>query len=200
MGTVSCLFLSQNLYLYFEASSVITILVILGQWLETRARAKTGQAVQALLGLVAKEAHLIRDGKEDQIPVDQIQKGDLLRVKPGEKIPLDGVITEGQSSVDESMITGEPMPVVKCVGERVIGATVNRTGTFVMRTEKIGSETLLSQIVHMVSEATAQPFSHTRIGRPSCRLFCSSSYPRFYCYIFCVVVCRTATCFNACFG
>ncbi len=147
------LFLPQGLYLYFEASAVITVLVILGQWLETKARSQTGQAIKSLLGLAAKEAHIMKDGKEEQISIDQIQKGDILRVKPGEKIPLDGMIVEGQSTVDESMLTGEPMPVVRGVGERVMGATVNQTGTFVMRTERIGSETLLSQIVHMVSEA-----------------------------------------------
>ncbi|MDE2009030.1 MAG: heavy metal translocating P-type ATPase [Candidatus Omnitrophica bacterium] len=147
------LFLSPPSYLYFESACAITVLVILGQWLEARARGQTGQAIQSLLGLAAKEAHLIKDGREEQVPVDQVQKGDLLRVKPGEKIPLDGIIVEGRSSIDESMISGEPMPVEKNTGDRVIGATVNQTGSFVMRTEKIGSETLLSQIVHMVSEA-----------------------------------------------
>ena len=139
--------------LYFEAAAVITVLVVLGQWLEVKARARTGQAIKALLGLAAKDAHRVRDAVEEQIPIDQIQKGDLLRVKPGEKVPLDGVIIEGKSAVDESMITGEPMPAVKSIGEKVIGATVNQGGTFIMRTEKIGSETLLAQIVHMVSEA-----------------------------------------------
>ena len=95
----------------------------------------------------------IRDGQEEEVPVDQIKKGDLLRVRPGEKIPIDGVIIEGRSNIDESMITGEPMPINKGVGENVIGATVNQTGTFVMRAEKVGSETLLAQIVHMVAEA-----------------------------------------------
>lgn len=139
--------------LYFEAAVVITVLVILGQYLEAKARAQTGQAIKALLGLAAKNAHRVKDGKEEEVPVDQIQKGDLLRVRPGEKIPLDGIIIEGKSMVDESMISGEPIPVEKREGDRVIGATVNQTGTFVMKTEKVGSETLLSQIVHMVAEA-----------------------------------------------
>ncbi|MCB9772188.1 MAG: heavy metal translocating P-type ATPase [Candidatus Omnitrophica bacterium] len=139
--------------LYFEAAVGITVLVILGQYLEAKARAQTGQAIKALLGLAAKSAHHIKNGKEENVPVNQIQKGDLLRVRPGEKVPLDGIITEGKSTIDESMISGEPVPVEKRVGDKVIGATVNQTGTFVMRTEKIGSETLLSQIVHMVSEA-----------------------------------------------
>jgi Cu+-exporting ATPase len=139
--------------LYFEAAVVITVLVILGQYLEAKARAQTGQAIKALLGLAAKSAHRVKDGKEEDIPVDEIQKGDMLRVRPGEKIPLDGVITEGKSTIDESMISGEPVPVEKKEGDKVIGATVNQTGAFLMKTEKVGSETLLSQIVHMVAEA-----------------------------------------------
>lgn len=139
--------------LYFEAAAVITVLVLLGQLLEARARSRTGQAIEALIGLAAKTAHLIRDGKEEDVPIDEIEKDDLLRVRPGEKIPLDGTITEGGSHIDESMITGEPMPVGKKEGDEVIGATVNQTGSFVMRAEKIGGETLLSQIVHMVAEA-----------------------------------------------
>jgi Cu+-exporting ATPase len=129
------------------------VLVLLGQLLEAKARSQTSQAIRALLGLAAKTAHRIRDGEEEEVSVDQIEKGDLLRVRPGEKIPIDGVIIEGRSNIDESMITGEPMPVEKGTGENVIGATVNQTGTFIMRAEKVGSETLLAQIVHMVAEA-----------------------------------------------
>ena len=139
--------------LYFEAAAVITVLVLMGQLLEAKARSRTVQAIKALLGLAAKVAHRIRDGKEEDVAIDQIQKGDLLRVRPGEKVPLDGILTEGKSTIDESMISGEPAPVAKIEGDRVIGATVNQTGTFVMRTEKIGSETLLSQIVKMVADA-----------------------------------------------
>lgn len=139
--------------LYFEAAAVITTLVLLGQWLEARARSQTGQAIKSLLDLAAKTAHRIVDGNEKDVPVDELQKGDLLRVRPGEKIPIDGIITEGKSTIDESMITGEPMPVEKASGDKVIGATVNQTGSFVMRAEAIGSETMLSQIVHMVAEA-----------------------------------------------
>jgi Cu+-exporting ATPase len=144
---------SGEVGLYFEAAAVITVLVLLGQLLEARARSQTSLAIKALLGLAAKTAHRIRGSQEEDVHVDQIEKGDLLRVRPGEKIPIDGVITEGRSNIDESMITGEPMPVEKGVGESVIGATVNQTGTFVMRAEKVGSETLLAQIVHMVAEA-----------------------------------------------
>ena len=139
--------------LYFEAAAVITVLVLLGQLLEARARSRTGQAIKALLDLAAKTAHRLHDGEEEEVPIDRLQVGDFLRVRPGEKIPLDGVLTEGQSNVDESMITGEPLPVLKAEGDPVIGATVNQTGSFVMRTGKVGSETLLSQIVQMVAEA-----------------------------------------------
>jgi Cu+-exporting ATPase len=103
-----------------------------------------------LLGLAAKTAHRVSDGQEEEVPVDAIQKGDLLRVRPGEKVPVDGVIVEGQSNFDESMITGEPMPVSKAAGDKVVGATVNQTGSFLLRAERIGSETLLVQIVHMI--------------------------------------------------
>ena len=140
--------------LYFESAAVITVLVLFGQWLEARARSKTGKAIQSLLGLAAKSAHRLNaTGNEEEIPVDALQPRDLVRVRPGEKVPTDGVIQEGSSSIDESMITGEPIPVEKRVGDRVIGATVNQTGSFVMRVEKVGSETVLSQIVHMVAEA-----------------------------------------------
>ena len=140
--------------LYFESAAVITMLVLFGQWLESRARGQTGKAIHALLGLAAKSAHRIgAEGEEEEIATDELQLGDLIRVRPGEKIPTDGLIEEGSSSVDESMITGEPIPTEKRTGERVIGATVNQTGSFVMRVEKIGSETVLSQMVHMVAEA-----------------------------------------------
>ena len=139
--------------LYFEAAAVITTLVLLGQLLEAKARSRTGQAIKALLGLAAKSAHRVRDGREEEIPVQEIHKGDVLRVRPGEKVPIDGVMTEGRSNIDESMITGESMPVAKAAGEKVIGATVNQTGSFLMRAERIGSETMLAQIVEMVAEA-----------------------------------------------
>ena len=139
--------------LYFEAAAVITVLVLLGQLLEAKARARTGAAIKALMGLAAKTARLLRDGVEEDVPVDKIKVGDLLRVRPGEKVPLDGTITEGGGSLDESMITGEAMPVAKQAGDSVIGATVNGTGSFVMRAEKTGGDTMLSQIIQMVAEA-----------------------------------------------
>ena len=138
---------------YFEAAAVITTLVLLGQVLELRARSKTGTAIKALLGLAPKTARRVKDGSEEDVPLDQVQAGDLLRVRPGEKIPVDGVVTEGSSSVDESMITGEPIPVEKRTGDRVVGATINGMGSLIMKAEKVGSETLLAQIVHMVAEA-----------------------------------------------
>jgi len=139
--------------LYFEAAAVITTLVLFGQLIEAKARSRTGQAIKALLGLAAKTAHRVRDGREQEISVDEIEKGDMLRVRPGEKVPIDGVIVEGKSNIDESMVTGEPMPVGKGPDDKVIGATVNQTGSFLMRAEKIGSETLLAQIVQMVGDA-----------------------------------------------
>jgi len=139
--------------LYFEAAAVITTLILLGQLIEAKARSRTGHAIKALLGLAAKTAHRIHDGQEQEIAVDEVQKGDVLRVRPGEKVPIDGVIVDGKSNVDESMITGESMPVSKQAGEKVIGATVNQTGSLLMRAERIGSETVLAQIVQMVADA-----------------------------------------------
>jgi Cu+-exporting ATPase len=139
---------------YFEAAAVITTLVLLGQVLELKARSRTGAAIKALLGLAPKTARRIRDdGSEEDVPLERVQPGDRLRVRPGEKIPVDGVVLEGASPVDESMVTGEPIPVEKRTGDRVTGATVNGTGALVMRAERVGSETLLARIVQMVAEA-----------------------------------------------
>lgn len=139
---------------YFEAAAVITALVLLGQVLELRARSQTNVAIKMLLRLSPNTARIVRaNGGEDDIPLEQVVVGDVLRVRPGEKIPVDGIVTDGRSSIDESMVTGEPIPVEKSLGERVIGATVNGTGSLFMRAEKVGADTLLSQIVHMVSEA-----------------------------------------------
>src|SRR5450759_5242757 len=139
---------------YFEAASVIVVLILLGQVLELRARSRTGAAIKALLGLAPKTARKIdADGNESDIPLDHVMKGDRLRVRPGEKIPVDGVVLEGLSSVDESMISGEPIPVEKRAGDKLIGATVNGTGSLIMEAQKVGAETVLSQIVMMVAEA-----------------------------------------------
>jgi Cu+-exporting ATPase len=138
---------------YFEAAAAIVTLVLLGQVLELRARSRTGAAIRALLGLAPKTARVIHDSHEMDIPLEQVRAGHKLRVRPGEKIPVDGVVLEGTSSVDESMVTGESVPIEKSQGARVIGATVNGSGSFVMQAEKVGSETLLAQIVQMVSQA-----------------------------------------------
>lgn len=139
---------------YFEAAAVIVVLVLLGQMLELRAREKTGGAIRALLDLAPKVAlRLNTDGTEEEVPLDQILSADKLRVRPGEKVPVDGIIIEGHSTIDESLLTGEPVPVEKLVGDNVTGATLNGTGSFVMSAEKVGAETMLSQIVSMVAEA-----------------------------------------------
>jgi Cu+-exporting ATPase len=139
---------------YFEATAVITTLVLMGQVLELRARRRTSGAIRALLGLAPKKARIVRaDGSEEDVALDSVVKGDHLRVRPGEKVPVDGVIIEGNSSVDESMITGESLPVEKKADDHVIGGTVNGTGSFIMRAERVGAEMMLSQIVEMVSEA-----------------------------------------------
>jgi Cu+-exporting ATPase len=140
--------------IYFEAAAVITTLVLLGQVLELRARSRTGSAIRALLGLAPSTARRIEaDGSEHDVPLEQVMPGDHLRVRPGEKAPVDGVVTQGSSSVDESMVTGEPIPVVKGPGDRLIGGTVNGTGGLVLEAEHVGADTLLSRIVQMVAEA-----------------------------------------------
>ena len=139
---------------YFEAAAVITALVLLGQVLELRARSRTNTAIQMLLGLAPNTARIVRnDGKEEDIPLEHVQTGDTLRVRPGEKVPVDGTVIDGESNIDESMVTGEPIPVAKLAGDKLIGATVNGTGSLLMKAEKVGSDTLLAQIVNMVAEA-----------------------------------------------
>ena len=145
---------SGTIFVYYESAAVIIALVLMGQVLELRARDKTGSAIKALLGLAPKTARLVHeDGREEDVPLENIQKGNILRVRPGEKIPVDGILMEGQSFVGESMVTGESMPVEKKEGDSVIGSTVNGTGSFLMKAERVGKETLLSQIVKMVNEA-----------------------------------------------
>ncbi len=139
--------------LYFEAAAVITTLALLGQVLELKARSSTSGAIRSLLDLSPKQARLVLNGKETDVPIDSVKIGDVLRVRPGEKVPVDRIVEEGHSSVDESMISGEPLPVEKAVGDKLTGATVNQNGSFLMKTERVGSETLLAQIVKLVSEA-----------------------------------------------
>jgi P-type Cu+ transporter len=145
---------SGEVGVYFEASTVIVTLILLGQVLELRARSRTGSALRKLLGLASRSAHRIReDGNDEEVPLDDVRVGDRLRVRPGEKIPIDGVVIDGRSNVDESLVTGEPIPVPKQRGDAVIGATINGTGSLVMRAEKVGADTLLSRIVAMVAQA-----------------------------------------------
>ncbi len=138
---------------YYEAAAVITVLVLLGQVLELRAREQTGSAIRALLNLAPKTARRIRDGGDEEVPLEEVHIGDRLRVRPGESVPVDGVVLEGRSAVDESMVTGESMPVEKEPDAKVIGGTINGTGRLVMRAEKVGADTMLARIVHMVAEA-----------------------------------------------
>lgn len=139
--------------MYFDTAAIIITLILLGRYLEAKTKAHTSDAIKKLLHLQAKTARVVRDGKEIDIPIDQVKLGDVIRVRPGEKIPVDGKITEGTSSIDESMVTGESIPVDKKTGDSVIGATINKTGTFLFQATKVGEETMLSQIVKMVSEA-----------------------------------------------
>ncbi|MDX1332837.1 MAG: heavy metal translocating P-type ATPase [Robiginitalea sp.] len=143
-----------TVHVYFEAATVILTLVLLGQVLEARAHSKTSSAVRELLKLAPKRAIRVTDGIEEEVPLEQVQLGDILRVKPGDKIPVDGVITKGTTSIDESMITGEPVPVQKGEGEQVSSGTLNGNQSFLMKAEKVGSDTLLSQIINMVNEAS----------------------------------------------
>jgi Cu+-exporting ATPase len=140
-------------HLYYEVAAIVIALVLMGRWLEARAKKQTGAAIKALMGLQAKTARVIREGVERDVPVEQVVVGDLVRVRPGEKVPVDGVVTEGQSALDESMLTGESLPVEKGPGDTVIGATLNKTGSFVFRATKVGRDTTLAQIVRLVEEA-----------------------------------------------
>ena len=151
---------------YFEAAAMITVLVLVGQVLELRARARTGGAIRALLDLAPKIAHrLTASGTDEAIPLDQVREGDRLRVRPGEAVPVDGVVLEGHSSVDEAMVTGEPMPVEKLDGDKLIGGTVNGIGALVMRADKVGAETMLARIVAMVAEAQRSRAPIQRVWR-----------------------------------
>src|SRR5438067_1511647 len=157
---------------YFEAASVIVSLTLLGQVLELRARSQTSAAIRSLLGLQAKTARRIRsDGTEEDIPLTNVHIGDTLRVRPGEKVPVDGIVIEGLSSVDESMLTGEPIPIEKLAGAHVIGATMNGTGSLIIRAAKIGSQTVLAQIVQMVAQAQRSRAPTQRLADAVARYF-----------------------------
>ncbi|MBV8717504.1 MAG: copper-translocating P-type ATPase, partial [Chloroflexi bacterium] len=139
--------------LYFETAVIIIALILLGRWLETRARKQTGAAIRALMGLQARTARVVRAGREQDIPIEAVQVGDVVRVRPGEKVPVDGVVADGHSTVDESMLTGEPTPVEKASGDEVIGATLNGTGSFTFNVTRVGRDTILAQIVRLVEAA-----------------------------------------------
>ena len=159
--------------IYFEAAAMVTVLVLLGQVLELRARSRTGNAIKALLNLAPPTARQVTSDGDREVPLDQVKVGDRLRVVPGDKVPVDGAVVEGHSSVEESMITGEPLPVEKTVGDNVTGGTINGSGSFIMQAERVGSDTLLGQIINMVAEAqTAAPrfkASRTRLPESSCQ-------------------------------
>jgi Cu2+-exporting ATPase len=160
-----------NVHLYFEAAAVILTLVLLGQVLELRAHSKTSSAIKELLGLVPPVARIIKNGREVEIPLEEVKAGDLLRVKPGEKIPVDGVITDGSAVIDESMITGEPIPAEKSENEKVTGGTINGKTSFEMRAEKVGADTLLSHIIEMVNEASRSRAPIQRLADKVARYF-----------------------------
>jgi len=156
---------------YFEAVGVIVTLIMLGRLLEARAKAGTGEAIRRLIGLQARVAHLVRDGVETDVPVEDVQPGDVVGVRPGEKVPVDGEVVDGRSSVDESMVTGEPMPVTKQAGDSVIGATINQTGAFRFRATKVGSDTVLAQIIRLVQQAQASKAPIQRLADAVSRVF-----------------------------
>lgn len=145
--------LNIPVHMYFETSSVIITLILVGRYLEAKAKAHTSEAIKKLLGLKAKTARIVKDGEEVDVPLEEVKEGDIVRVRPGEKIPVDGVITEGATSIDESMVTGESIPVDKLMGDKVIGATINKSGSILFTATKVGEETVLSNIIKMVSEA-----------------------------------------------
>ena len=163
---------------YFEAAAVITVLVLLGQVLELRARESTGGAIKALLDLAPRNARRIGgDGNEDEVPVEAIAVGDSLRIRPGEKIPIDGEILDGRGTVDESMVTGESMPVTKTTGMRLVGGTMNQTGSFVLRADQVGKDTILARIVQMVAEAQRSRAPIQRLADRVSSWFCTRGTP-----------------------
>ncbi len=149
---------------YFDVSTVVIGLILLGRYFEARAKMGTSEAIKKLIGLQAKTARVLRDGKELDIPISEVQIGDVIRVRPGEKVPVDGVVTEGQSSIDESMVTGESIPVEKAKGDAVVGATINKTGTFLFKATKVGQDTMLAQIIKLVQEAQGSKAPIQRIA------------------------------------
>ena len=176
---------------YYEAAAVIVALVLVGQVLELRARERTGGAIRALLDLAPKTALRVdKSGKTETVPLAAVRVGDVLRVRPGDKVPIDGTVIEGRSSVDESMLTGEPVPVEKVAGDRVTGGTLNGTGSFDMRVDRTGAETTLAQVVEMVASSAALARAHPGARRYSVRLFRAGGDPRRGDRLLCLAVLR----------
>lgn len=173
------LFPPGTAHLYFEAVAVIITLILMGKYLEAKAKGRTSAAIQKLMQLQAKTARVLRDGESVEIPIDDVVPGDLIQVRPGERLPVDGVVTGGASYVDESMITGEPIPVEKGVDAKVVGGTINKTGAFIFRATKVGADTVLAQTIRMVEEAqSAKPPSSSSPTASPASSCPSSSSPR----------------------
>ena len=176
---------------YFEAAAVITVLVLVGQVLELRARSRTGNAIRALLDLAPPNAHVLRDGEEHEVPLDAVRRGDQLRVRPGEKVPVDGRVIDGRTNVDESMLTGESMPVAKTVGDKLSGGTVSSTGSFVMEADRVGSETVLCANNRDGRASATQSRAHSRVGRQGGGLVCAERHSDRSANFHCVGLVRT---------
>ena len=170
-GCLAIGIVSPEQHIYYEAAAVIIALILTGRLLEERAQGKTSEAIRKLLGLQPRTARLVREGQELEVPIEQVAVGDIIAVRPGEKLPVDGVVTRGQSFVDEALITGEPMPVEKLPGSEVIGASINKTGAFSFRATKVGQDTVLQQIVRLVQEAQASKAPIARLADVVCAWF-----------------------------
>ena len=167
-------------HVYYEASATIITLILLGKWFEARAKGQTSDAVRALLGLRAETARVVQGGVETEVPIEDVAVGDVVRIRPGEKVPVDGVVTEGTSYVDESMVTGEPVPVEKGAGAEVVGGTVNQAGSLLVETTRVGADTVLAQIVRLVEEAQAsRPAIQALADRVFARLRDDDGHVRF---------------------
>ncbi len=185
---------------YYEAAAVIVTLILLGRFLEAKAKGRTSEAIKRLLGLQAKSARVLRNGETIDVPLQEVVTGDVILVRPGEKVPVDGVVTEGSSYVDESMITGEPVPVAKITGSQVVGGTVNKNGSFSFRATKVGSDTLIAQIIRMVEEAQADKLADSSHGGQGDELVRAGRHARRCRDIHRLVDLRSGPCLELCTG